>query len=100
MKTVKDVLIEARELISGPKRWTTGYFAKTDTGGLTTSCSENAVCWCAFGAIRKSCDNDLLADQAAGALTEVMRPNIAAFNDHSPHEDVIAAFDIAICLVS
>lgn len=101
MKTTKEVLEAARDLIVDPKRWTTEYFAKDASEKFVGSQSPQAVCWCAAGAINRVSGVDgRLAERALTAFRQVVGFNIAKFNDSSRHEDVIAAFDIAICLVS
>lgn len=96
----RDVLVKARELISDPKHWNQRYFALKADGGFTSSSSPDAICWCASGAINKICGPDLmLVNSAYNALNEVMG-NVPDYNDNSPHEDVLAAFDIAIALES
>lgn len=98
--TTKEALEAARDLISDPKRWTTGYFAKKADGEITASRKPDAVCWCASGAVNRICgDNYPLGQQVTNALALVMGI-VVDFNDNSPHEDVLAAFDIAICLES
>lgn len=99
--TVKEVLEKARDLISDPKYWTQKYFAVRADNEIIGSCMEGAVAWCASGAINKTCATTEGALQAGAisALMEVMG-EIPDFNDNSPYEDVLAAFDIAICLES
>lgn len=52
-KDALTVLREARELISDPKRWTTGFFAKDADGRDVWWDYSGAVCWCAIGALNK-----------------------------------------------
>lgn len=96
--TVKEVLVQARDLISDPKRWTHLYAARNAVGDSVGPCAEDAVCWCSVGAVEKVGSN--LYFDVTKALRKVMGDSIPKFNDSSPHEDVLAAFDIAICLES
>jgi len=106
-KTVLEVLIAARELISVPKRWTQHTFALDAHGDESEPNEPGAVCWCALGAIRHVCGESSRADWSLLALSaddalEVVLPRhvdgIDAFNDDAAtqHADVIAAFDRAI----
>lgn len=99
MLSAKEILEAARDLIADPKRWTKWQFARGKDGHVVASCSEKAMCWCMNGALIKVSDG-IGTIEARHVLSTVTGLNIASFNDNSPHEDVIAAFDIAICLVS
>lgn len=95
--TPKQILTQARELISDPKRWTKGYFAKTALGAPCGSLSDRAICWCISGAINKV--SEFKNHQVAyDRLRLVVGPLITQFNDDpkTTHADVIAAFDRAI----
>lgn len=103
MKPV-DILREAREVISDPKCWTKGSFAKTWYGANIGSDSPNAVAWCSIGAIRKVCRDEEYVQEATVELertTDSMFPEfqcVPEFNDsgNTSHADVMAAFDKTI----
>lgn len=42
-----------RKLITDPKHWTQGAFARDANGNSTDTCGPNATCWCIAGAITK-----------------------------------------------
>lgn len=102
MKTLitKQVLQRARKLITKPECWTTGEFARRANGEGTYSMCPTAVSWCAAGAINKVSRDVNRRFSAKLMLESVMGISVAQFNDNSSHEDVLAAFDIAICLES
>lgn len=56
------VLKQARELLSDPKHWIKGTFARDDLGMECSPTAESAKCWCLFGAIRKASDDDRVLD--------------------------------------
>lgn len=93
--TNKQILVAARKLIERPESWTQGWFAKNASGLSTYADHDDAVCWCASGALirvappghRAPARN--LLDSAAGVCIE-------EFNDSHSHADVLAAFDKAI----
>jgi len=57
MKTTKQILQEAYDLIGDKKRWTQNAYAKDEYGTTVDARSEQAVCWCAGGAITKAGDD-------------------------------------------
>lgn len=95
MKTPKDILIEARALISDPKRWTQGSWAKNARGWDVFYNDPSAVCFCASSALRRSC-NLLELETAWGILAREMDGGVAPFNDSHTHAEVMDAFQKAI----
>lgn len=102
----KDLLAEARELISNPDHWTKGAYARvspTDETGLNFL-SPKATCYCMFGALyRVAAVNDIddkRLDRAELALLRV--GGGIGFNDRSSttHEKVLKKFDEAIACLS
>lgn len=93
--TPLETLKAARDLISDPARWTQGWFAKNAHGENVHSFSENAVCFCALGALDRT-HNATLAIK--DRLQRHLPPehNISSFNDTHTHAEVIALFDAAI----
>lgn len=51
MKKPSEILLEARERIAAPGRWTSGVFARNKRGVVTTPGHPGATCWCMLGAI-------------------------------------------------
>jgi hypothetical protein len=54
MKTDRQVLEEAIELIDDPRKWIKKSFARNKSGLAVDSLSRYAVSWCAIGALRKA----------------------------------------------
>ena len=97
---IRDVLKEARRLITQKKMWNQHQRALDKDGYWVNPCSPNAVCWCPIGAIEKVCtdSNQVMINSVAMVLEEVMEGNIVLFNDTRSHREVLRAFDHAICL--
>ena len=100
----RQILILARTLISNRCCWTHGAFARDWGGQPVPALDEDAMSWCALGAVYKIADGDLRAFGAAlNALESSSRAlygvPICAVND-SPsalaHAAVLRAFDRAI----
>lgn len=53
MSIEQQTLIEVRELLSDPARWTKGVSARDESGRTTNAGTKYAVCWCLLGAIHK-----------------------------------------------
>lgn len=92
--TVKEVLIAARAKIADPVNWTQGEYARNADGADCEG--DDAVCWCAIGAIQESCDDYDTARDALEYLHAVMGTYPYHFNDTHTHAEVIAKFDEAI----
>jgi hypothetical protein len=104
----KQILIEARELISDKVRWTTEIYA-SDTNAPGTYGRKHqygnepgAVCWCAFGAVQKVTGSDsnmrlvnteLVLTRAAD---ELFKDTVTQVNDRLGHEAVMQMYDRAI----
>lgn len=97
MKTAKQILIAARQLIAKPEHWTQIEIARKPNGDGTLSTDPNAVCWCAYGAMCKvgDCYVDALETSRAIMITEVGEA-IGTFNDTHTHAEVLAKFDEVI----
>ncbi len=94
-KTTKEILTEARSLITDRDNWTQGFFARDSEGLKIGARDTDAVCWCAWGALGRSANEDEYAT-AWQQLTLFMEGSIARFNDSHTHEEVLTAFDKAI----
>ena len=104
-KEAAEVLRKARELISDPKRWTQGEYAKDANGLKVGPNSARAVCFCSLGAIakvKKASAGKAVKSKPAHILYLKMRladpfsPYIWDFNDKHTHAEVLEAFDKAI----
>lgn len=98
---IHDILVQARELISDPSRHTTGVLAKDVNGKFVHPWLDEAVCWCAVGAVQKVMEQDFSKslqkyDRVLNYLYPQMGHNIGDFNDTHPHSEVIEAFDKVI----
>ena len=95
MKTVKQILIEARELISDPARWTQGEMARDKNGDACII--SHGIAFCSIGAINHvGILQPLKKDAAYEVLRSVVRTYVSEWNDTHAHEEVLAAFDRAI----
>ena len=98
--TPKQILQAARDLITPPERWTTGWYARDKDGAETDSKSPDAVCWCTLGAVNKfspDIHQELEENEALRVLMVAMKtPWPSRFNDTHTHAEVLAAFDAAI----
>lgn len=93
----KERLIAARELISDPAKWTTGYYARTANGQCTNSENPDAVCWCAFGALWKvSNSRSNSANLLETAANHLFHEDVVTVNDVMGHEAILKVYDLAI----
>lgn len=100
------VLINARKLIDNPQSWTQHKYARDSDGRAVPGESEQAVCWCAIGALQRvsTLINDKRFNQEASAcLLAAIKPDssmglisVARYNDKHTHAEVINLFDEAI----
>lgn len=95
MKSVKEILVAARDKIADEKNWTQGEFARDANGDDVNAVSNKAVCWCAIGSLISVLPEDLsfdsvslwkLVDSASGGSSY-------AFNDSHTHAEVLGLFD-------
>lgn len=103
---IRDVLVRARALIEKPEAWTKNTFARDKDGDEVSRALDEAVCWCAAGAIYRSCEGDFetyrYATQAVRHAVglgdfEVTHKSIGEdWNDISDHATVLAGLDRAI----
>ena len=96
--TPLETLKAARDLISDPARWTQEEAARNAAGKGVMAYGEDAVCWCAFGAIRNVVGpNDDAFDLVFDTFRDKAKVKlVACFNDTHTHAEVIALFDAAI----
>jgi hypothetical protein len=97
--TPLETLKAARQLISTPDSWTQEVFARDKDGLRVDAQSEEAVCFCSFGAIERftGCKNLSEVEQHLDNVCEkYFRTNVISFNDTHTHAEVLALFDAAI----
>ena len=110
----RDLLVEARTLIARPEDWTQGAAARDAEGETVGVEHEDAVSWCATGAIncamyRHADSLDVppplqhARNQAGTILTKTVRAltlghytEATTYNDQTNHGCIVHAFDIAI----
>lgn len=103
-KLPKEILQEARDLISDPNKWTRGASARTIFGVRACPDDEDAAMWCAAGALNKvAADSSswivaskalsLAAERRYGDAPEV---SISWVNDIHGHAAALQLFDDAI----
>lgn len=98
--TTHQILVQLRDLLADPKRWTKHQMARTETNYPVSPLSEEAAKWCLLGGLCKiTNDNRGFSSAYIGArlaLRSAAESTVAAFNDYAIHEDVMAAIDRAI----
>ena len=112
--TPRDLLVEARTLIARPEAWTQGAAARDAEGEPVGVEHEDAVSWCATGALNCAMYRHVdslevppplqrARDQAGTILTETVRAltlghyaEATTYNDRTNHGCIVHAFDIAI----
>lgn len=86
----KEVVNKAIELISDPEKWTSGAFAKDETGVLVHPTDASACKWCAWGALMKFDEFDeKLSDRIFTKFSEKYNSSLEEFNDEKGREAVI-----------
>jgi len=80
------------ELLLKPERWTQKYYARDRQGLPVPATSENAICWCLHGAIRRCYPNteNMVYSKVAAKTTEQYNCGPIAFNDNATYEEVIS----------
>lgn len=53
MKTTLELVHDLQALLSGPEKWTQGVMAKDANGITRTARSDEACCWCFYGAMKR-----------------------------------------------
>jgi len=100
MKTAKDILVCARDLISDPARWTQGRFARKEDGNEVNPTDPAACKFCAYGAIRHCQGLSIATAKAEKALaqaaSETYSRSAVVVNDYLGHKAILKVFDDAI----
>jgi hypothetical protein len=114
-KGVRDVLVEARELIAVPERWCQETLARDSEGFEADPSDEEACQFCAIGAVLHVARAEYVDETpgtkgASGLLNECARAlhddadalslPIVALNDDTDHPTTLRAFDCAIAKAS
>lgn len=91
-------LVAARSLISDPDHWTTGAFARAESGRATGYRTPGAVCFCSLGSVKRTAKTEVISDKTALVLWQWVVENsdheaVEPFNDNSNHTEVLAMFD-------
>jgi hypothetical protein len=96
--TPLETLKAARQLISDPAKWTQGEFARDADGNEVKAWSEDATCFCAYGAIQHVTEReDSEADFVLWkACMSKFQTEVIVLNDTHTHAEVLALFDAAI----
>lgn len=101
--TAAEILRAARLKLSDRSRWTTAFLARNANGERVSCRSPEAVCFCAYGALKAETpgptDECWVAESfLESAATEVdpMTNGPADINDNLGYEAVIKMYDIAI----
>lgn len=109
MKMV-ELLRAGRKVITDPKNFAQGSYARTANGGRTGSCQDDAVAWDATGALRKAypeCSVFIEEDVSesvlykaslilAQAAAQAGYTGVFDLNDRGGHAAVLAVYDAAI----
>ena len=112
--TTRDILIQARALIAKPEAWTQGTGARDANGEPIGVKHQDAVSWCATGAINATMYRHARSldvppalhsarARAGSILTNAVSPltlghygETTTYNDQANHGCILKAFDIAI----
>jgi hypothetical protein len=96
--TTLEVLKAARELIATPDKWSQGAMARNADGRPVWAAANDAVCFCAEGAIQRAGAG--MFNRAFNVVVDLVETGdpLHRFNDASTtsHEDILALFDRAI----
>jgi hypothetical protein len=98
MTSPLESLKAARALLTDPAKWTRGAFARNEDGCSVPPGSDNAVAWCAEGALLRC---TFYTKEAFGflAMSGPERFGIPDYNDDlETHAELLAWFDRAILL--
>lgn len=106
MHTAKEVLIEMRELLSDPARWTKGAGSRDAAGTATNSSGLDATCFCLWGAeAHVLSKHGLLGSRRVEAEVDAIMmkvvaevspgTHVATYNDHADrtHAEIMAYLD-------
>lgn len=105
----RELLIQARDLISTQQKWCQQYYAKNNMGQRVDPHSVTAISFCAVGALFKAYTTNkggvmelypTSYDTVLKYLTDQSGYNcLTIFNDNKKHSDIIKLFDDTIALI-
>jgi len=90
-----DLIRQARNRIADKKHWTTGALARDAYGHRVGPKSDEAVCWCALGALRRGAKEASDVSRACVLLGH-SSAWLSEINDRLGHQAVLDMFDKAI----
>lgn len=100
MKTVKETLLRAKQLIEDEANWHPSLLAADRHGKECSPSAWNAVKWCALGAVQKVaagfCKEQYPLWLLCLASEKMFGTGIVRVNESYPHVDVMQAFTLAI----
>ena len=89
-----EFLKQARELIRDRNRWTTTALARDAQGEAVDPFDDNAVCWCATGALAKVCSGTISTHaEQSRVLDAVYDEDVYGFLEKSVRPGVNLAWD-------
>jgi len=96
--TPLETLKAARQLISDPAKWTQGEYARDADGNGVRAWSEDATCFCAYGAIQRftEAEDSGVDFFLKKACADKFQLDVVTLNDTHTHAEVLALFDAAI----
>ena len=102
---VSEFLLAGKAIIAEESAWVQNFYAK-DEGGYTVNANDKAAtCFCSLGALNKvrgpfgktfGTPAAKLRSLAEAVLSRAMGGSVPPFNDEHTHEEVMAAWDLAI----
>lgn len=96
--TPSTFLINAKSLIDTPDKWLQGSNACDMHGNYVPPTSATACKFCSLGALAHFLTSStLVASIDAHTAVRNVVGSIVLYNDFSTHDEVMAAWDIAIC---
>jgi hypothetical protein len=102
VKTVADLLRDAKAKIAGPEAWTQGVLARDTAGVAVDPTNPDACRWCAEGAVVAATGQQTF-EEASDRCLAYLRAScgeaaLFAWNDapERSHEEVLEVFDFAI----
>lgn len=103
-EAIKEVLIEARKIISDPRNWTQKSFARNEEGVPCPLFDHHAFCFCSVGAIQRASfclekrwfEVEKAIDWLSQTSFMKYGQTITQANDEHSHEEILELFDLAI----
>ena len=102
---VSEFLMAGKAIIAEESAWVQNFYAKDKEGSFVSANNPEAVCFCSLGALNKvrgpllnswGTPASTLRILAEAVLSRAMGGSVPPFNDEHTHEEVMAAWDLAI----